>query len=254
LHYPSIPAAAGYAGALGGQTDMGTVTRSIIGAAVAASSVVTLVAQRVSAPGDDGLLELTQRAARESPLGDLSRARTDGADVELRFWAGYGTEGTHGLILQRQGGAWTSYVATIEDCHVLVPPSRGQLTDAQLAAYEQQALKRCNRRRLAVKEGYQIVTAHRLRLRPVRLEGDLDGLWRELFSSGLADLPPKVQRESIMLDGQTFVVEHRTGDEYRASVIECIKPEGLVDTQVQRIATLLFNRLPTASWLQCIYQ
>jgi hypothetical protein len=126
------------------------------------------------------------------------------------------------------------------------------MTDAQRAAYEQLALKNCDRNPRPPEGSAYLVTAYRLRLQPARLDGNLNNLWSQITSNGLAELPPSIQRDWIMMDGHTFVVEFRTAGEYRASVIECTKPEVPADTQVQRIGTLLFNRLPAASWLQCV--
>jgi hypothetical protein len=125
------------------------------------------------------------------------------------------------------------------------------LTDAQL---EQLALKKCDSDPPLPKVGDNVFTVWRLRVRPTQLGGDLNSLWSELVSSGLAELPPRVPREWVMVDGHSFVVEFRTADGYRASVIECTKHEVLADTQVQRIGALLYKRLPTAPWLQCGHQ
>ncbi|MGD9905253.1 MAG: hypothetical protein AB7U83_17435 [Vicinamibacterales bacterium] len=232
---------------------MASFMGSLVAMAIAAAGTATLTAQRSLPPANDGLLETTQRAAAQSELGDLRAAQAEGTDVELRLWAGFGTEGTHGLILRRRGGAWTSTVATVEDCTIVVPaPRERRMTDTERAAYERQALEHCDTGPRSMDGSGHVVTAHRLLLAPAQLGGDLDSLWQELLSNGLAELPPSVQRDSIMFDGHTYVVELRTPEGYRASVIECTTPEVPADAQVQRIAALLFERLPTAFWLQCI--
>jgi hypothetical protein len=68
---------------------------------------------------------------------------------------------------------------------------------------------------------------------------DYEAFWQELKTEGILELPPRVPRSWMMLDGLTYVVEVRRGNDYRASAIEHTKPEGRADSLVQRLATLM---------------
>ena len=64
-------------------------------------------------------------------------------------------------------------------------------------------------------------------------------LWAGAVDDGVLELPPSVEREWVMLDGHTYVVEVREGDSYRTSVIAHTEPEVEADRQVQAVARRL---------------
>lgn len=221
-----------------------TVALTALGACASAGHSL-----QISAPNDDLLLKITAQAARGSSLGDLRTATVLANEVELRFWGGYGLNGTSGLILHRTNGQWTATRAEWEECvfYVQSLPSPAE-SDSLQKEFEVAAHRKCEKARPPGGYRFEVNLLH---LSPVSMRGELADLWAQLEAAGASRLPPRIKRNYMMLDGHSFVVEYRTVAEYRASVIECVRPEAEADRQVQRMAALLFERMPSDLWLRC---
>lgn len=199
------------------------------------------------------LLRITQRWGRESPLGALVARPMGPDDVEVRLWEGYGLGGQWGVIMRREGGRWRAWHARIVRCTYSVPiPVGDTLSPASVARYRRLARARCGERdagRAGAPPGtygWIDIADDTVGLAPVTSGAPLASLWAEAVRAGVAELSPRVPRTWMMLDGHTYVVELRRGDEYRASVIEhTTPPETAADTAVQAVATVL-RRLPRA--------
>ena len=204
---------------------------------------------RMSVPQDTFFLGHTTAIANSGGLRDLRSANMPTGDIEFRFWAGYGLNGTFGLILRRSNDTWTVEEVEKQSCGIAVYESRqNPLTAAQIAEYEKQALTPCSRRPRG--GGNRVLTAFRLQRGRVDTLPNGSGLWTEMLDSGAAALPPAVPRKGMMLDGHGFVIEFRDGQQYRASDIDCMVPEAESGNHVQRIGRLLY-RLRPLWWLRC---
>lgn len=197
----------------------------------------------VSAPRDDYLLEITREWSRGSALGDLQAKPIHPDDIEVRLWGGYGISGTRGLILRREGGRWTAQRAIVHGCWVVIPFDV-ELTPELKERYQEEVKQRwCeempNRRRL--------MDADTLEIRSIQTRANFEAVWEEAMTAGILELPPEVPRDWVMMDGCTYVLEVRRGNEYRASRIEETEPETDADYQIQAIAELLLRPLALES-------
>jgi hypothetical protein len=69
-------------------------------------------------------------------------------------------------------------------------------------------------------------------------------VWKELVDAGIATLPTSVRRSEIMMDGTSYVVQLRMGQEYRVSrVQEWHTVETPADKAIQRINAILTQRI-----------
>jgi hypothetical protein len=198
-------------------------------------------ATHLTTPRRDYLLSITQAWGRESSLGDLTATPMDAEDVELRFWQGYGLAGTWGLILRRRHGTWAGWRAAIQRCRITVPiPVGDTLSPAGREVYRQRARAVCvDRARDSLSAGW-VITADTVALYPLSGVAEYEAFWQTLKSGGLLELPPRVPRTWMMVDGHTFVIEVRRGGDYRGSVIEHAgKPEVRADTVVQSLGSLV---------------
>jgi hypothetical protein len=191
------------------------------------------------APGRETLLRFTQEWGRESALGELSMRSMGASDVEVRFWGGYGLFGTSAMVLRRTGDVWQAWRAEVQPCPVVLPmPVGDTVSERTLTYYRREARKTCGDRRSDTLSAAAMFRADTVGLYPLP-SADYEAYWQELKQNGLAQLPPEVHRGWMMLDGHTYVVEVRRGNDYRASVIEHTKPESRADTLVQRLAALI---------------
>ena len=223
------------------------VVLAVWGLATAIKPVSWVQAQAVQSivPEHDYILALTQQRAATSVLGDLQQRQVDSSDIELRFWGGYGLTGTRGLVLRRTAGRWQAWRATVRTCNVLVPASIGDtLTPEGETEFLTHAKRYCGTRFPRGKEIARIVGLDTLLVVPLSSSRDYASIWRAAVQRGLLALPPRPARKWTMLDGFTYVVEVRRGPEYRASVIEQVRPPELeADRQVQLIDDLLRTRI-----------
>ncbi|HEX8243900.1 MAG TPA: hypothetical protein VF541_10400 [Longimicrobium sp.] len=205
-------------------------------------------ARVVSAPADDELLTLTQGWGARSALGDLRAGTLAPDDVELRLWAGYGLEGTYGLVLRRRGGEWSGWKVRHRECRAYLPETVGDtLSDESRRRYRDQARRECAGAEADSTAEVAIVSVDSLEVIPVAPEAELRAAWDDAMAAGVATLPPTVPRPA-RLDGETFVVELRRGSDYRASVIEYVdEPETEADRQVQHVFKAVYQRLAAGS-------
>ena len=196
-------------------------------------------ATHVMAPRDPSLLEFTRDWGRESVLGDLAARTMRSDDVEVRFWSGFGLFGTSGTVLRRSDGRWRAWQADIHSCQMGLPISVGDTLSAHSRAlYREQARKRCGDRSWDTLSAASMIVVDTVALRELP-SADYEAFWQELKREGILELPPRVPRTWMMVDGLTYVCEVRRGNDYRGSEIEHTKPEGGPDSLVQRLAALI---------------
>ncbi len=191
-----------------------------------------------SEPEGDYLLEVTREWSGRSPLGDLRKSEFSAQDIELRLWGGYGIGGTRGIILRRSADLWSAFAAEVEGCYVTIPDSLQNDQSTWDAFQEQSSFADCPGEFVA-----PAVPVDTVIVVPLALEATAPSLWSDLVAAGVLSLPPQVDRDYLMIDGHTYVLEVRVGDTYRASSIEAVEPEVEADRQIQHVARLLRERL-----------
>ena len=88
------------------------------------------------------------------------------------------------------------------------------------------------------------LTTDTLDATPVSPRADVSDVWKELVDAGIATLPTSVRRSEIMMDGTSYVVQLRMGQEYRVSRIqEWHTVETPADKAIQRINAILTQRI-----------
>ena len=204
-------------------------------------------ARTVSAPADDYLLEITQEWGARSALGDLRLRAMGPHDIELRLWGGYGLAGTYGTVLRRTDGRWSGWLAITHRCSVWLPLATGDtLSEASIRRYQAQARGDCSNAPGDILPA-RVIYTDSLGIRSLPGDPDLETAWRDAVAAGVSTLPGEVPRSWVRLDGHTYVVELRTGDEYRASVIEHTDPPATdADRKVQDLYRAVHRRLGLA--------
>jgi hypothetical protein len=196
-------------------------------------------ATHIMVPVRETLLQFTQDWGRESALGDLTTRVMGSSDVELRFWGGFGLGGTSATVLRRTDDTWRAWRAEVQRCPVFLPVAVGDtVSTTTLAAYRQQARRNCGDRRPDTLSSATVFYADTMALYPLA-DANYEDFWQKLKREGILELPPQVPRSWRMLDGYTYVVEVRRGNDYRASVIEHTRPESRADSLVQHLAELI---------------
>ena len=191
-------------------------------------------ARTQSAPEANYLLAITQQWGGESPLRDARSIVLAPDDIELRVWGGYGLAGTRGVILRRRHGEWRGFVAVVHRCSIAVPtPVADTASELTVAEFRRRARRACGRPFADTLAAASVFFVDTLELRPIQDSGALERAWNAAKEAGVSQLPPSVKR-SWMMDGFGYVVELRTGDAYRASVIDHAQ-EVEADRQVQAV-------------------
>jgi len=196
-------------------------------------------------PEDDLLLEFTQEWGSErSTLGNLKKKKIGNNDLELRFWAGYGLFGTRGLILEKEDDIWTANKANVENCFVYYPDSLKN-TISKENFFSNISTTDCNEDQHEFGSVREVDT---VLVSPIKIKNtELDKLWNSMVKIGLSDLPTHVDRDWIMTDGHTYVVELRKKNLYKASVIEHLEePEVKADQQIKNLAKLVSEKFDFA--------
>jgi hypothetical protein len=204
-------------------------------------------ARVVSAPTEPSLLNLTSAWARASMLGDLREMRTRSDHLELRVWRGFGSDETQTVVLRRTDGQWSAFLATVIRCEIQIPASVADTASpTTMRAHVAAARRSCGTPIVGVTAGARIITADTLVVRQLDVaESEIGAAWRDALSAGVLQLPGRVSRSSMMLDGVTYVVEVRRGDEYRAAEIEHLEvPAVKADSQVQQVNLAVRRLLP----------
>lgn len=222
-----------------------------------ALALVVLVAQAgfaqarvVSAPPEPSLLNITGQWSRASNLGDLRERHADRDYRELRVWLGFGlTTETQAVILRRSNNHWSAFFARVMRCEMQIPRSVGDTASrATIERYNAEARKHCGTSVADVAPGSQVITTDTLLVAPLSVpDSTIEAAWTAAVRAGLLQLPPRVARSTSMDDVATFVIELRTGNDYRASAIEQLeRPETEADQQVKDIYAAVVTRLRNA--------
>ncbi len=211
-------------------------------------------ATRVVADSGSYLLRVTQDWGRQSRLGALVERRAAVDDIEVRLWQGYGLAGTWGTVIRRERGRWAGWHVEVVRCSYSVPiPVGDTLTPRSFARYKRLAKERCGERNAGEADappgtyGWSVILADTVGMVRLQSTTSLSAVWTDLVRAGVTELPTRVPRSWIMLDGHSYVVELRNGNSYRASVIEHTSPPATsADSVVQAVAAI-FNRLCDAT-------
>lgn len=214
---------------------------------VSASQAAFAQARVVSAPPEPSLLNITGQWSRASSLGDLRELRGDRDYRELRVWLGFGlTTETQAFILRRSNNHWSASFARVMRCEMQIPRTVGDTASrATIERYNAEARQHCGTSVADVAPGSRVITTDTLLVAPLNLpDSTIEAAWTAAVAAGLLQLPPRVARSTSMDDVATFVIELRTGNDYRASAIEQLeRPETKSDQQVKDIYAAIVTRL-----------
>lgn len=204
-------------------------------------------ARVVSAPPEPSLLNIVGQWSRASSLGDLRELRRDRDYQELRVWLGFGlTTETQALILRRSNNRWSAFFARVMRCEMQIPRAVGDTASrATMERYNAEARQHCGTSVADVAPGSQVVTTDTLLVAPLSVpDSTIEAAWTAAVRAGVLQLPPRVARSTSLDDVATFVIELRTGNDYRASAIEQLeRPETAADQQVKDIYAAIVTRL-----------
>jgi len=217
------------------------------GLVVACSRLAFAQARVVIEPSEPSLLNLTRNWSRASAMGDLRELKTPSDYVELRVWHGFGLTETDAVVLRRSGGAWSAFHARVTRCEIQMPiPVADTASRTTMQRYVAEARRTCGTAIGAVGAGARIITADTLVVAQLDVrDTDVADVWNDALSAGAFQLPARVKRSLTMLDGFTYVIEVRRGNEYRAAEIEDLdKPDVEADRQVKRIYDAVQRLLP----------
>jgi hypothetical protein len=114
--------------------------------------------------------------------------------------------------------------------------------------YTAQARRHCGVALKDVSPGARIITTDTLLVVPIGVpDSAIEETWAAAVRAGVQQLPPRVERNPVIDDVFTYVVELRQGDDYRASEIEHVKdPEAGPDQQVQAVYAVVNRLVPEA--------
>lgn len=213
--------------------------RSALALAVLASSAGSAQARVLSAPPEPSLLSITRQWSRASSLGDLREVRAGPGYLELRVWGGFGlATRTQGVVLRRAAGQWSAFLAQVMRCEIQIPMAVGDTASrATMQRYTAEARRQCGTPLTDVGPGAYIVTADSLVVdRLSAPDSVVEHAWTAAVRAGVLRLPGHVERSRVVDDAFMYVVELRSGGDYRASVIEHVEPpETEADRQVRDV-------------------
>jgi len=203
-------------------------------------------ARVLSAPPEPSLLNITRQWSRASTLGDLRELRT-GADYrDLRVWGGYGlTTETQGVVLRRANGQWSAFLARVMRCEIKIPRVVGETASrATMQHYTDEARHQCGIKLADVGPGSQIITTDSLLVDSLGVPGPtIEEAWNAAVRAGVFQLPGHVERQPAIDDAFMYVIEVRSGNDYRAAAIEHLdRPATQADQQVKDVYTAV-NRV-----------
>jgi hypothetical protein len=201
--------------------------RSTLALAVLVSQTASAQARVLNAPPEPSLLNITRQWSRASSLGDLRDLRADSGDLELRVWGGFGlTTRTQAVVLRRVTGQWSAFLAQIMRCEILVPKAVGDTASrATMQGYVAEARRQCGAILKDLGPGAHIITADSVLVERLTVpDSMIEGAWTAAVRAGVFQLPGRVDRNRAMDDGFAYVVELRSGGDYRASAIEHVEP------------------------------
>jgi hypothetical protein len=220
--------------------------RSALALAVLISQDGFAQARVLSAPPDPSLLNITRQWSRASSLGDLRELRVGSEYRELRVWGGYAlTTGTQGVILRRDEGRWSAFLARVMRCELQIPIAVSDTASrATMQRYGAEARRNCG----AVTDlgaGARVITTDTLVVaRLSALDSAIENAWTAAVRAGVFQLPGRVDRNRVMDDVFMYVVELRNGGEYRASMLEHLeRPETAADQQIKDVYAVVSRLL-----------
>jgi hypothetical protein len=217
---------------------MMNLLRGVLGLVVVFSQAAVAQARVLSAPPEPSLLNITRHWSRPSSLGDLREIRAGRGYLELRVWGGYTlTTGTQSVVLRRTNGRWSAFLARVLRCSMQLPTDVSDTASpATMQRYRAEARQQCGTLR-DVGAGARILTSDSLVVEPLSVpEAAIERAWTAAVRAGVLELPGRVTRTGVMDDVFTYVVELRSGDEYRASMIEHLeRPETRADQQIKDV-------------------
>ena len=196
-------------------------------------------ARVVSAPPEPSLLNITRQWSHASTLGDLRELHTGSDYRELRVWGGYGlsTE-TQGVVLRRANGRWSAFLARVMRCEIQIPRVVGETASrATMQHYSAEARQHCGVKLRDVGPGSQIITTDSLLVDSLSVsEPTIEQAWNAAVPAGVFHLPGRLERNPAIDDAFTYVVELRSGGDYRASTIEhVVPPRSPADQQIKDV-------------------
>lgn len=206
-------------------------------------------AMRIHCPREDleitsapfgSLLELTRRWSRASSLGDLQERAFAPDDIEVRAWGGFGIGGSSAIIARKEGGIWRAWSAKNVGCSISVAASVADTASADTrTGFIAAARKNCGSSVGTPRpgEGSVLFMSDSVEVTPLAASSAaIDSAWNAAVSAGMLTLPPSVPRTWRMMDGVTYVLEVRIGNEYRAAAIEHLEtPEVEADAQIKAV-------------------
>jgi len=219
--------------------------RSALALAVLVSEDAVAQARVLSAPPEPSLLNITRQWSRASILGDLRELRVGSGYLELRVWGGYAlTTGTQGVILRRDDGRWSAFLARVMRCELQISKSVGDTASrATMQRYVSEARLQCGTV-TDLGPGARVITAETLvvaHLSPP--DSAIENVWTAAVRAGAFQLPGRVDRNRATDDVFMYVVEARNGGDYRASMLEHLeRPETAADQQIKDVYAIV-NRL-----------
>jgi hypothetical protein len=192
------------------------------------------------------LLNLTRQWSRASALGDLRELRAGSDHRELRVWGGFGlTTQTQAVVLRGANGHWSAFLARVLRCELQIPKTVADTASrATMQQYAVEARRQCGVPLRNVGPGAHIITTDSLVVDSLSVpEPTIEEAWTAAVRAGVFQLPGRVERGQPMDDVFMYVVELRSGNEYRASAIEHVeRPETQADQQVKDVYAAV-NRL-----------
>lgn len=214
---------------------------------VSVSHAALAQARIVSAPPEPSLLNIIGQWSRASSLRDLRELRAGGDYQELRVWLGFGlTSETQGLVLRRANKQWSAFFARVMRCEMQIPRTVGDTASrATMERYNAEARQHCGTSVADVAPGSQVITTDTLLVARLTVpDSTIEAAWTAAVHAGALQLPPRVARSTSLDDVATFVIELRTGNDYRASAIEQLeRPETKADQQAKDIYAAVVARL-----------
>jgi hypothetical protein len=161
-------------------------------------------------------------------------------------WAGYGlTTGTQGIVLRRSDGKWSAFLARVLRCELQIPkPVADTASQATMQRYVAEARRQCGTV-ADIGAGARLLTADTLVVARLSVpDSAIENAWTAAERAGAFQLPGRVERNRAMGDDFMYVVELRSGGDYRASMIEHVEhPETAADQQIKDVYAVVSRLL-----------
>ena len=221
---------------------------SALALALLFSENATAQAKVLSAPPEPSLLNITRQWSRASALGDLRELRTGGGDLELRVWGGYGlTTATQAVVLRRAAAKWSAFLARVMRCEIQIPRSVGDTASrTTMQRYVAEARRNCGTTIKDLVAGAQVIATDTVVVERLGVPDSLiENAWSSAVRAGVFQLPGRIERSHMMDDVFMYVIELRSGNDYRASVIEHLERAETEPEQQVKDIYVAVNRLLT---------